>query len=79
MVSDKPGKLWKLSFGNNLSEKRFVNIINKIARTNILMLQIYILLQMAKLGNETQLMINTTKNIIKSKLEYTMIPNNFFL
>ena len=43
------------------------------------MLQIYILLQMAKLGNETQLMINTTKNIIKSKLEYTMIPNNFFL
>ena len=38
----------------------------------------YMLLQMDKLGNETHLIINTTKNIIKSKLEYIMIPNNFF-
>ena len=38
----------------------------------------YILLQIDKLGNETHLMINTTKNIIKSKLEYIMIPNDFF-
>ena len=31
-----------------------------------------------RLGNETHLMINTTKNVIKSKLEYIMIPNDFF-
>ena len=31
---------------------------------------------MDKLGKETHLMINTTKNIIKSKLEYIMIPND---
>ena len=40
----------------------------------MLVLQIHILLQ----GNETHLMINATKNIIKTKLEYIMIPNNFF-
>ena len=34
---------------------------------------------MGKLGNETHLMINTTKNITKSKLEYILIPNNFLL
>ena len=55
-----------------------VNIKNKLARTNILLLLTYILLQRDKLGNETHLMINTTKNIIKSKLEYIMIPNDFF-
>ena len=33
---------------------------------------------MDKLGNETYLRINTTKNIIESKLEYIMIPNDFF-
>ena len=40
------------------------------------MLQIYMLLQIDKLGNETHLMINTTKNVMKSKLECMMI---FFL
>ena len=30
---------------------------------------------MDKLGNETYLRINTTKNIIESKLEYIIIPN----
>ena len=34
---------------------------------------------MDKLVNETHLMINATKNIIKSKLGYIMIPNNPFL
>ena len=34
---------------------------------------------MDKLGNETHLMISTTKSITKSKLEYILIPNNFFL
>ena len=33
---------------------------------------------MDKLGNETHLMISTTKNIIKSKSEYIMISNDFF-
>ena len=33
---------------------------------------------MDKLGNEMHLMINTTKNIIKSRLEYIMIPNDLF-
>ena len=50
------------------SWKQLVNIKNKIGRVNILLLQIYILLQIDKLGNETHLMINTAKNIIKSKL-----------
>ena len=31
---------------------------------------------MDELGNETHLIINTTKNI-KSNLEYVMIPNEF--
>ena len=44
----------------------------------MLLFQIYILLQIDKLGNETHLMINTTKNIIKSKLEYIMIPSDFY-
>ena len=60
------------------SWKQLVNIKNKIGRTNILVLQIYVPLQMDKLGNETHLMINTTKNIIKSKLEYIMIPNGSY-
>ena len=34
---------------------------------------------MDKLSNETHLMINTTKNITKSKLEYISIPNDFVL
>ena len=34
---------------------------------------------MDKLGNETHLMINTTKNIMKIKLEYVTIPNDNFL
>ena len=38
-----------------------------------MLLQIYIQLQIDKSGNETHLMINITKNIIKSKLEYIMI------
>ena len=38
-----------------------------------MLLQIYIPLQIDKSGNETHLMINITKNIIKSKLEYIMI------
>ena len=33
---------------------------------------------MDKLGNETYLRINSTKNIIESKLEYIMIPDHFF-
>ena len=45
-----------------LSWKQLVNIKNKIGRVNILLLQIYILLQIDKLSNETHLMINTTKN-----------------
>ena len=44
----------------------------------MLLFQIYILLQIDKLGNETHLMINTAKNLIKSKLEYIMIPSDFF-
>ena len=59
------------------SWKQLVNIKNKIGRVNILLLQIYILLQIDKLGNETHLMINTTKNIIKSELEYIVITSNF--
>ena len=34
---------------------------------------------MDKLGNETHLTIKTTKNIIKSKLAYITILNDFFL
>ena len=115
-VSNKSSKLRKLSFGNNLSEKRLdefaqthflqlktpiaprdwikltgitymkkdlrpswkqlVNNKNKIGRVNILLLHIYILLQIDKSRNETHLMINTTKNIIKSTVEY-MIPSDF--
>ena len=60
------------------SWKQLVNIKNKIGRVNILLLQIYILLQIDKSGNETQLMINATKNIIKSKLEKIMIPSDFY-
>ena len=56
---------------------QLVDIKNKIGRINILLLQIYILLQIDKLGNETHLMIKTTKNIIKTKLEYILIPNDF--
>ena len=33
---------------------------------------------MDKLGNEAHLMINTTKNITKSKLEYILILNEVF-
>ena len=61
------------------SWKQLLNIKNKIGRINILLLQRYILLKMDKLGNETHLMINTTKNIIKIKLKYVMIPKDFFL
>ena len=61
------------------SWKQVVNIKNKIARANILLLQIYILLLIDKLGNETHLMIDTTKNITKSKLKYILIANDFFL
>ena len=43
-----------------------------------MLLQIYIQLQIDKSGNETHLMINITKNIIKSKLEYIMIIFFFF-
>ena len=39
----------------------------------------YILLQIDKSGNKTHLMINTTISIIKSKLEYIMIPSDFFI
>ena len=46
--------------------------------TNMLLLQIYVLLQIDILDNEMHLMIKTTKNIIKSKLEYIIIPNDFF-
>ena len=60
------------------SWKQLLNIKNKIGRINILLLQTYILLKMDKLGNETHLMINTTKNIIKIKLKYVMIPKDFF-
>ena len=52
--------------------------MKKIGRTNILLLQIYILLQIDKLGNETHLMIKMTKDTIKSKLEYITIPNDSF-
>ena len=38
----------------------------------------YILPQIDRSGNETHLIINTTKNIIKSKLEYIMIPSDFY-
>ena len=51
------------------SWKQKVNIENKIARTNILLLQIYILLLKGKLGSETRLMIKTTKIITKCNLE----------
>ena len=60
------------------SWKQLVNIKNKIVRVNILLSQIYIQLQIHRSGNETHLMINTTKNIIKSKLEYIMIPSDFY-
>ena len=60
------------------SWKQLLNVKNKIGRINILLLQTYILLKMDKLGNETHLMINTTKNIIKIKLKYVMIPKDFF-
>ena len=43
----------------------------------MLLLQIYILLQIDKSGNEMHLIINTTKNII-NKLEYIMIPSDFY-
>ena len=33
---------------------------------------------MDKLGNEAHSMINTTKNITKSKLEYILIQNEVF-
>ena len=59
------------------SGKQLVNIKNKIWRVNILLLQKYIVLQIDKSGNETHLMINKTKNIIKSKLEHIMIPSDF--
>ena len=65
-------------------EERFETLLKTIskyqkekAKTNTLLLLIYILRQIDKLGNETYLMINTTKNVIKSKLEYIMIPNDF--
>ena len=51
----------------SMYKKYLINIKNKIGRVDILLLRIYILLQIDKTGNETHLMINTTKNIIKSK------------
>ena len=36
------------------------------------------LLLIDKLGNETHLMINTTKNITKSKFKHILIPKQFF-
>ena len=49
------------------SWKQLVNINYKIGKPNILLLQIYILVQMDELGNEMHLMINTTKNVTKRK------------
>ena len=61
------------------SWKQLVNINYKIRKINILLLQMYILVQMDELGNEMHLMINTTKNVTKRKQEYIMISNDFFL
>ena len=43
------------------SWKQLVNTKNKIGWTNMLLLQIYIQLQIDKLGNEKHVMISTTK------------------
>ena len=67
-------KLTGITYEEKLETVLKTNIKNKIGRVN--MLQIYMLLQIDKLGNETHLMINTTKNVMKSKLECMMI---FFL
>ena len=46
--------------------------LDEFAQTHVL------LLKMDILSNETHLMINTTKNIIKRTLEYIIIPKEFF-
>ena len=56
--------------------KQLVNIKNKIGRVNIVLLQIYILLQIDKSGIEMHLIINTTKNIIKKNSDITT-KNNY--
>ena len=55
--------------------KQLVNIKNKIGRVNIVLLQIYILLQSDKSGIEMHLIINTTKNIIKKNSDITTKKN----
>ena len=58
------------------SWKQLVNIKNKIGWVNIVLLQIYILLQIDKSGIEMHLIINTTKNIIKKNSDITT-KNNY--
>ena len=55
--------------------KQLVNIKNKIGRVNIVLLQIYILLQSDKSGIEMHLIINTTKNLIKKNSDITTKKN----
>ena len=55
--------------------KQLVNIKNKIGRVNIVLLQIYILLQIDKSGIEMHLIVNTTKNIIKKNSDITTKKN----
>ena len=57
------------------SWKQLVNIKNKIGRVNIVLLQIYILLQIDKSGIEMHLIVNTTKNIIKKNSDITTKKN----
>ena len=55
--------------------KQLANIKNKIGRVNIVLLQIYILLQIDKSGIEMHLIVNTTKNIIKKNSDITTKKN----
>ena len=59
------------------SWKELVNIKNKIGKTNILLLQIYTLIQIHQLGNETHVVFNT-KNIIKVNWNTSRFQTTFF-
>ena len=64
-ICNKPSKLWKLNFGNNLSEKRICTTNHyyyyEDIYYNFSKKRICILLLRDKLGSETHVMINATK------------------
>ena len=74
-ICDPPASLMKKDL--RTSWKQLLNIKKQIRKNKYTDVTNIYTIKMDKLGNETHLMINTITNI-KTKLEYVMIPKDFF-